>query len=80
MAAPEWIEIFRDAYSAAELDARIAELKKEISVYSAQAVGQKNYQKDLKELKDQLSAAVRVKMQRAGKAGPRVTVTDHRQV
>ena len=67
MANPEWMEIFR-SYAPAELDAHVVELKKQISVFSAQNVGQKGYTKDLAELRGQLSAAIRIGTER-GQSG-----------
>lgn len=76
MASPEWVEIF-ESYSPAELAARIAELKEEVSVYSQQNVGTKSYTKDLAELRGQLAAAVRVQKQRTFSRNRSVGVTDH---
>ena len=59
MASPEWLEIFR-GYTDEELRAELAKLKKNVSVFSSQAVGQKNYTKDLNALQAQLSSATRV--------------------
>jgi hypothetical protein len=60
MAAKDWAEIY-DSYNAAELDAEIAALKKQKSVFSQQTVGGKSFTKDLRLLQDQLQAAIRVK-------------------
>ena len=77
MANPEWLEIFR-SYEPSELEEKITELKGQISVFVSQQVGQKNYTKDLAELRGQLSAAVRVRNERRGNRGPRSWVTDFR--
>jgi len=63
MASPEWLEIFR-GYDSESLLAELAKLRKNVSVFSSQAVGQKNYTKDLQALKDQLSSATRVAEER----------------
>ena len=60
MANPEWMEIFR-SWDAPKLAVHVAELEKQISVFSTQNIGQKGYTKDLAELRGQLSAAVRIK-------------------
>lgn len=67
MASPEWLEIFR-SYTPDELTAHITQLKSEISVYTSQGHGDKNYTKDLAELRSQLSSAIRVQNERAAKA------------
>ncbi|MEA3209044.1 MAG: hypothetical protein QOE70_2101 [Chthoniobacter sp.] len=59
MASPEWLEIFR-GYDNPALLAELSKLRNNVSVFSSQAVGQKNYTKDLQALKDQLSSATRV--------------------
>ena len=55
-----WLETYR-SYSSDELNTRITELKKEISVFSSQAAGSKSFTRDLAELRDQLAAAIRAK-------------------
>lgn len=78
MASPEWLEIFR-SYTPDELAAHITTLKGEISVYASQGHGDKNYTKDLAELRSQLSSAIRVQNERAATArgfGGNVTQVD----
>lgn len=75
MANTEWLEIFR-SWDLPKLQAHEAKLEEQISVFSSQGVGSKNYTKDLGELRGQLSALVRVKGEKSGKAAPRVIVTD----
>ncbi len=75
MASPEWLEIFR-SYAPDELAAHVGTLKRQISVFTQQAVGSKSYVKDLRELKEQLSAAVRVQKERAQPGNPAVGITD----
>lgn len=75
MASPEWLEIFR-SYTADELSAHIADLKKEISVYAVQQIGSKSYTKDLAELRSQLSSAVRVRGERSSSAPSAAGVGD----
>jgi hypothetical protein len=75
MANPEWMEIFR-SWDAGKLAAHVAELEKHISVYSMQGVGQKTYQKDLAELRGQLSAAVRIQTERGQGGNQSVGIVD----
>ncbi|MES2569350.1 MAG: hypothetical protein V4710_04765 [Verrucomicrobiota bacterium] len=63
MASPEWLEIYRN-YDDAKLDQEIAEIEAEKSVYTSQGVGNKNYTKDLSEIRGRLSSAYRVKSER----------------
>ncbi len=58
------METFR-SYSTEELDTEIAELKRQKSLFSSQNIGSKSYTKDLRELRDQLQAAIRVKNERS---------------
>ena len=76
MASTEWLEIFR-SYTPTELAAQVTDLKKQISVFTSQTVGQKSYTKDLTELRGQLSAAIRVQNERAHpKDNPGFGITD----
>jgi hypothetical protein len=59
----DWIEIYRD-YSGEELDAEIAKLKQEATVYTAQNIGDKGYQKSLEMVQNRLHAAIRVRNER----------------
>ena len=60
MAASDWVEIYR-GYTTAELIALRDKLKPEAEFsFSAQGVGSKNHQKDLKEVRDKLQAVMRV--------------------
>jgi len=59
VANPEWLEIF-DNWDGPKIQKHITELEEQISVFTSQGVGQKNYVKDLAELRGQLSAAYRV--------------------
>ena len=79
MADPVWMEIFA-SWDAAKLAAHVAELEKHISVYSMQGVGNKTYQKDLNELKGQLSAAVRVTKERGMPSGQSAGIIDFSRV
>lgn len=80
MAAPEWMEIFR-SWSTPQLQAQIDTLNKQISVFSTQQVGSKSFTKDLRELRDQLSSAVRTLNERSLPPGnDRVGITDFRNI
>lgn len=79
MANPEWAAIFRN-FTPDELAAQITELKKQISVYSAQSVGNKSYTKDLAELRGQLSAAYLVQQERSNRRDPGYGVTDFSRI
>lgn len=63
MSDGDWLAIYR-TYDSASLQARIDALKAEISVYASQSIGQKSYEKNLQELKLQLSAAIRAQQER----------------
>jgi hypothetical protein len=72
----DWLVIYR-TYSAEELDGEIAFLKEEMrNPYSAQGLGSQTAQRDLRELKQRLSAATRVVMERGGNRVPRDSVVD----
>lgn len=75
MANPEWVEIY-STYSPAELQVRIDELRKSVSVFTQQSSGSKSYVKDLAELRGQLSAAVRVQKMRSTRENYGRGVTD----
>jgi len=59
----DWIEIYRD-YTPEELDAEIAKLKQEATLYTAQSIGDKGYQKSLEMVQNRLHAAIRVRSER----------------
>jgi len=59
----DWIEIYRD-YSPVELDAEITKLKQEATLYTAQNIGDKGYQKSLEMVQNRLHAAIRVRSER----------------
>ena len=76
MASSSWQEIY-ESYSAAELAVEIAALKKRNTGFSAQgSPSGTSYQADLNELREQLSAAIRVQTNRSGAGVPRVGVVD----
>jgi hypothetical protein len=64
MASQEWIEIYR-SYSSAELDKAISDLKEQESLFTEQSIGSKSFAKDLRELREKLHAAIRVKSERS---------------
>ena len=66
----DWIEIYRD-YTPEELDAEIAKLKQEATLYTAQNIGDKGYQKSLEMVQNRLHAAIRVRSERRQAAGGR---------
>lgn len=66
----DWIEIYRD-YTPEELDAEIAKLKQEATLYTAQNIGDKGYQKSLEMVQNRLHAAIRVRSERRAAAGGR---------
>jgi hypothetical protein len=65
MAASDWVEIYQ-AYSDEELTKEIADLKKLAVPFTGQTVGSKSYEKDLREVRDRLQAAIRVLNARGG--------------
>jgi len=79
MASPEWLEIFR-SWAPEKLAAHMARLEGQISVFTSQAVGQKNYTKDLAELRGQLSAAVRVQNERSKPGERGFGITDFSRI
>lgn len=64
----DWIEIYRD-YSGEELDAEITKLKQEATLYTAQNIGDKGYQKSLEMVQNRLHAAIRVRNERRQSGG-----------
>lgn len=76
MASSSWQEIY-ESYSASELAAEIAALKKRNTGFSAQgSPSGKSYQADLNELREQLAAAIRVQANRGSGAVGRVGLVD----
>jgi hypothetical protein len=63
MAAADWAEIYA-SYTDVELASEIEDLKKLASPFASQQVGSKSYTKDLREVRDRLQAANRVKRMR----------------
>lgn len=59
----EWLETFR-GWDGDELTDHIDNLKGQISIFSSQGVGSKNFTRDLGELRVQLSAATRAKAEK----------------
>jgi hypothetical protein len=74
-----WLETYR-AYSGPELDARILELKQQISIFSSQSVGSKNFTRDLAELRDQLGAATRARTEKGQINVPNSGTTDFSRI
>lgn len=68
MASTDWMEIYRD-YTGEELDAEITRLKKEATLYTAQNVGDKGYQKSLDEVRNRLHGGIRVRNERRNSSG-----------
>lgn len=64
----DWIEIYRD-YSGEELEGEITKLKQEATLYTAQNVGDKGYQKSLEMVQNRLHAAIRVRSERRQASG-----------
>ncbi len=76
MASPQWLEIYQ-SYSADELTAEIIALKARNTGFVSQGSPTgKNYQADLNEMREQLSAAVRVQTEMGGGGQPRSGVVD----
>jgi hypothetical protein len=71
----DWMEIYRD-YEPVELDAEIAKLKQEATVYTAQNIGDKGYQKSLEMVQNRLHAAIRVRNERRQTQNPSWGVPD----
>jgi hypothetical protein len=72
----DWLIIYR-AYSDEELAAEIIFLREESkNPYSAQGLGSQSAQRDLRELKNRLSAALRVRSERGGERTIRDSVAD----
>lgn len=63
MPSPDWILVFR-SFSPEELSAHITTLKGQMTLLSAQSIGDKSLTRDLGELRNQLSAAVFVQNER----------------
>ena len=63
MSSNRWQEIYR-TYTAEELEAEIAEMKKQATFYTAQSFGDKTYQKDLTNVEERLHAGIRVRNER----------------
>ena len=80
MASPEWLEIYA-TYSDAELVAEVAALKRQNSIFSSQTVGSKSFTRDLQELKNKLSSAIRVQTERGQSANNKNwSVTDFSRI
>jgi hypothetical protein len=60
MASQEWLEIYR-SFEGSDLDDEIDALKKEMSIFSSQALGSKSFTRDLEVLKNRLHAAIRAR-------------------
>jgi hypothetical protein len=72
----DWLVIYR-TYDAEELDVEITFLKQEMSnPYSAQGLGSQSAQRDLRQLTNRLSAAIRVKNERGGNPTIRDSLVD----
>jgi hypothetical protein len=64
MASHEWIATYR-TYDSDELDAEIAFLKKASkNLFATMGVGSKSNSRDLRDIRDRLSAATRVKQEK----------------
>lgn len=76
MASTEWIEIYA-SYNGDELEREIERLKTQATFYTSQGEGDRQYTKDIREVRDRLHAAIRIRNQRreAGRP-PRVFVPD----
>jgi hypothetical protein len=75
MASTDWQEIYRD-YSPEEVEQEIERMKREATLYTAQNLGDKAYQKSLDEVRNRLHAAIRVRNERRGRGGPSWGVPD----
>jgi hypothetical protein len=72
----DWLIIYR-AYSAEELADEIVFLREETkNPYSAQGLGSQSAQRDLRALRERLSAAIRVRAERGGNPVIRDSVID----
>lgn len=75
----EWLETFKE-WDADELTDHIEALKSQISIFSSQGVGSKNFTRDLGELRVQLSAATRAKKEQGQVNVTKSGVTDFSRV
>jgi hypothetical protein len=75
MASLDWQEIYRD-YDPSELDAEINRMKHEATLYTAQNLGDKGFQKNLDEVRNRLHGAIRVRNERRGRGGPSFGIPD----
>jgi hypothetical protein len=72
----DWLIIYR-SYSVEELAAEIIFLKEEMkNPYSAQGLGSQSAQRDLRQLRERLSAATRVRAEQNGVRAIRDSVAD----
>jgi hypothetical protein len=75
----DWLIIYR-SYSVEELSDEIIFLRQELAnPYSAQGLGSQSAQRDLRELKNRLSAALRVRGEQGGVRLIRDSVVDFSQ-
>lgn len=79
MASSEWMEIYR-AYTPAEIENEITNLKREATLYTQQTSGEKSYTKELRLVQDRLQAAIRVRNEHTiGARRPSVAIPDFSQ-
>lgn len=64
MTSQEWLEWYKNEYTADELQDEIDSLKEQLSVFSSQAVGSKSFTRDLEALKQRCNAASRAKTEK----------------
>lgn len=75
----DWLIIYR-SYSVDDLNTEITFLKEELgNPYSAQGLGSQSAQRDLRELRNRLTAAIRVKAEKGGTRLIRDSVVDFSQ-
>jgi hypothetical protein len=78
MASNEWMEIYR-SYSNEELEKEITMLKEQATLYTSQAIGDKQYTKALDVVQNRLHAAIRVRNERRNINKPAWAVPDFSQ-
>jgi len=72
----EWLETFR-SWDSDKLNDHIESLEGQITIFSSQGVGSKNFTRDLGELRTQLSAATRAKAEKGQVNVPSSGVVDY---
>jgi hypothetical protein len=80
MTSQEWLEWYRNEYTADELQDEVDSLKEQLSIFASQSVGSKSFTRDLEALKQRCNAASRAKLEKGkinvGNSG----VTDYSRV